>query len=190
MTPCYVVTDVEVDGPLPGQNSMLSFASVAIDANGDSVNDFEATLAPLHDCVADPDTMAWFRAHPAALAAATANPQPAADVMRQYVGWVRSLPGQPIFVSHPLAMDAPWIEYYLKRFAGIRLLKGPWAGERLFYHGCLCLRSYAAGKLGWPLWACETTNYEPAWLGHHLHTHRAIDDARGYARLLAYLTRL
>ena len=168
---------------------MLSFASAAIDANGDPVNDFEATLAPLDDCVADPGTMDWFRAHPEALAAATEDPQQAAEASDRYVTWVRSLPGQPIFVSHPLAMDAPWIAYYLMRFADIRLLKGPWEGERLFYHGCLCLRSYAAGKLGWPLWECEAKNYEPAWLGHEPHSHRAIDDARGYAHLLAYLMR-
>lgn len=89
MNPCYVVTDVEVDGPIPGQNSMLSFASVAIDAHGAAVNDFEATLTPLDDGAADPDTMSWFRAHPEALAAATTDPKPAADVMHRYVAWVR-----------------------------------------------------------------------------------------------------
>ncbi len=189
MKPCYVVTDVEVDGPVPGQNSMLSFASVAIDRNGNPVNDFETTVSPLEECAADPGTIDWFRAHPEALIAATADPKPAAVAMEQYVTWIRSLPGQPIFVSHPLAMDAPWIDYYLKRFSSIRLLKGPWEGEQLFYHGCLCLRSYAAGKLGWPLWDCKAKNYEAAWLGFQPHSHRAIDDARGYAHLLAYLMR-
>ncbi len=30
----------------------------------------------------------------------------------------------------------------------------------------------------------------PGWLGHHNHTHRAIDDAHGYASLLAHLMQL
>lgn len=30
--PVYIVTDVECDGPTPGLNSMLSFASVAVTA--------------------------------------------------------------------------------------------------------------------------------------------------------------
>lgn len=189
MDPCYVVTDVEVDGPVPGKNSMLSFASVAINFEGREVGDFEATIATLEDAVADPPTMHWFRSHPEALAAATTDPQPAAEVIQQYVRWIRTLPGNPIFVAHPLAMDAPWIDYYLQRFANIRLLTGPWVGERLFYAGGMCLRSYAAGKLGWSLWECSPENYQPGWLGHQRHTHLAIDDARGYANLLAHLMR-
>jgi len=34
---------------------------------------------------------------------------------------------------------------------------------------------------------CEADSYPPDWLGHHPHTHRAIDDARGYANLLVKL---
>ena len=38
----YVVTDVELDGPWPGINSMRSFASVAISADGTEHGRFEA----------------------------------------------------------------------------------------------------------------------------------------------------
>lgn len=187
MNPIYVVTDVEVDGPTPGENSMLSFASVAVTAKGREAADFQAVLGTLEGATPDQPTMDWFRGHPEAFAAATDNPQPPQEVMLRYVSWVRALPGDPIFVAHPLAMDGRWIDYYLRRFAGIRLLKGPWQGERLFYAGGLCLRSFAAGKLGWPLWDCAPKSYPSDWLGHHRHTHKAIDDARAYANLLAYL---
>jgi hypothetical protein len=43
----YVVTDIEVDGPWPGANSMRSFASVAVDAQGAELGVFEAVLEPL-----------------------------------------------------------------------------------------------------------------------------------------------
>ncbi len=187
MEPVYVVTDVEVDGPTPGENSMLSFASVVVNEKGEEIDDFQAVLGTLEGATADELTIAWFKSQSEAYAAATDNPQPADEVIARYAGWVKSLPGDPIFVAHPLAMDGPWIDFYLRRFANIRLLKGPWIGDRLFYAGGLCLRSYAAGKLGWPLWECTPENYPPKWLGHCRHTHKAIDDARGYANLLAHL---
>jgi hypothetical protein len=47
--------------------------------------------------------------------------------------------------------------------------------------------SFAAGRLGWPTWTCDVDRYPVHWLGDHHHTHHAIDDARGYARLLVTL---
>ncbi len=46
----YVVTDIEVDGFVPGANSMLALASVAVTASGEQVGEFEAVLAgsPAH----------------------------------------------------------------------------------------------------------------------------------------------
>ena len=190
MTPCYVVTDIEVDGPIPGKNSMLALASVAVDSTGRRLGEFQVTVAALPDATSDPHTFNWWHNHPEAYIAATTNAQPAEKAIGKYVKWVRSLPGDPVFASHPLAMDAPWIDHYLQRFAGIRFLKGPWDGERLFHGGGMCLKSYAAGRLGWPLWQCSIANYRDDWLGHQDHTHKAIDDARGYAYLLAHLLTL
>ncbi len=187
MNPVYVVTDIEVDGPTPGENSMLSFASVAVDANGKEVDEFQAVLGPLDKANSDPRTMAWFESQPEALAAATRDPQPAADVIAGFIDWVLSLPGDPVFVAHPISFDGLWMDYYLRRFADIRLVKGPWRGKRLFHAGGLCLRSFAAGKLGWPIWDCHPGRYPTEWLGNHEHSHRAIDDARGYANLLITL---
>src|SRR3546814_14689966 len=64
------------------------------------------------------------------------------------------------------------------------MLKGPWAGERLFHNAGLCLQAFAAGRSGWDFAACRTEDYPPEWLGHVPHSHRSIDDARGYANLL------
>lgn len=184
--PVYVVTDVEVDGPVPGENSMLSFASVAVGEDGHVLDEFEAVLDPLEDARPDPATLAWIKSQPEVWAALKDDPQPASRAITDYVEWVGALGGDPVFVAHPLAMDGPWIDHYLKRFAGIRLLKGPWEGTRLFYDGGLCLRSFAAGRLGRPLRLCSPEHYDPSWLGGHRHTHKAIDDARGYAALLGH----
>lgn len=184
--PIYVVTDVECDGPVPGLHSMLSFASVAVSPDGDEHGEFEAVLGKLEGASADPETMAFWRTQPEAYAAATRNPEPPETVMKRFVDWVRTLAGDAIFAAHPLAIDGPWIDFYLQRFAQERLFEGPWRPKRLFRSTPLCLTSFAAGRLGWPTWECDVDRYPADWLGQE-HTHCAVDDARGYARLLVTL---
>jgi DNA polymerase III epsilon subunit-like protein len=187
MHPIYVVTDIEADGPDPGRHSMLSFASVAVQS-GAPIAEFEAVLQPLPEMTTDPDTARWWLTEPEAYKAATENAEPAAAVMSQFVSWVRNLAGPAVFTAHPLAFDGPWIDYYLKRFEDTRLISGPWAGPKLFIGPGLCLRSYIAGRAGLEIGAVSASGqrvkYPADWLGHHPHTHRAIDDARGYASLL------
>jgi hypothetical protein len=185
--PVYVVTDIEVNGPTPGEHSMLAFASVAVDAGGGEIDTFEAVLETLPEAGENPITMKWFAGFPEALAAATTNPEPPATVMARYAEWVRDLPGQAIFAAHPLAFDGAWIDYYLRRFLQVRMLKGPWEGERLFHTAGLCLQAFAAGRTGWDFAVCFTAGYPPEWMGHVPHSHFAIDDARGYANLLRTL---
>lgn len=79
------------------------------------------------------------------------------------------------------------MDHDLRRFAGLRLPKEHWTGERLFYDGRLCLRSFASGRLGWSLRECTAKAYGRDRIGEQAHTHRALDDAMGYAHRLAYL---
>lgn len=189
MTPFYVISDIEFDGPSPGTNSMLAFASVAVSATGSVLGEFEAVLKPLDGAVRDKKTMAFWQEHPEAWSASTENPQPPETVMRGFVDWVRSFPGEPIFAAHPLALDGPWLDYYLRQFAGRPLYEGPWIPNRLFKHAPLCLMSFVAGKTGRAHWECDVDRYPQEWLGSVEHTHRAIDDARGYANLLRTMVR-
>lgn len=185
----YIVTDCEFDGPTPGENSMLSFGAVAVSADGGKIGEFEAVLDLLDGATADPGVMEFWRKHPDAWAAATSNPKPAGDVIADFVGWIRSLNGQPIFAAHPVSLDGPWLEFYLRRFTGRPLLEGPWVADRLFRHAPLCLMSMVAGSTGREHWHCDAKNYPAEWLGDVEHTHRAIDDARGYANLLSFIVR-
>lgn len=43
----YVVTDIETDGPWPGANSMRSFASVAVNAEGEELGVLFRRATPL-----------------------------------------------------------------------------------------------------------------------------------------------
>ena len=187
MTHIYVVTDCEFDGPVPGANSMLSFGAVALSAGGAILDEFEVVLQPLEGASRDEGTMSFWRRHPEAWAAATENPESAGAGIARFADWVRSLDGEPIFAAHPVALDSLWIDFYLKRFVGRPLFEGPWVPDRLFRHPPLCIMSMVAGHTGRGQWECDVDRYPVEWLGSVEHTHRAIDDARGYAHLLKLL---
>lgn len=180
----YIVTDCEFDGPLPGRHSMLAFGSVAVSETGNFLGEFEAVLEPLEGATQDAVTAAFWAKHPEAWRAATTDPQPVAKVMTQFVQWIASLQGEPIFVAHPVALDGPWIDFYLQLSIGRQLFEGPWVKDRLFRRPPLCLMSMLAGYAGRGQWLCDVEHYPTGWLGSVEHTHRAIDDARGYANLL------
>lgn len=183
----YVVTDIETDGPWPGPNSMRSFASVAMRMDGTEEGRFEAVLEPLPGAAPHPDTLAWFRTVPEAWAAATTDPEPIPSVMSRYVDWLAGLPGPRVFAASPLSFDGLWIDFYLRRFTRYGLAQGPYETERVFDGPALCLRSYAAAITGRPLAEVSPASLPASWLGDVEHTHRAIDDALGYASLLVTL---
>src|ERR1700686_5293614 len=89
MAEIYVSTDVETDGPIPGPNSMLSFASAAYRADKTLLATFEANLITLPGARGDPKTMAWWQGQPEAWAACRVNPREPAEVMPEYVAWVK-----------------------------------------------------------------------------------------------------
>lgn len=185
----YVVTDVELDGPWPGFNSMRSFASVAISLDGTEHGRFEAVLEPLPGTAPDERTMAWFDGHPEAWAAATTDPEPVIDVMTRYVEWLKELPWPRMFASCPMALDGPWIDHYLRRFTAYGVRQGHHEDDKVFIGGGLCIKSYAAAVTGLPVAEVEPENLPIEWFGGVEHTHRAIDDTLGFANLLVELAR-
>jgi len=184
----YIITDIEADGPNPGRNSMLGFASIALRRPFEILGTFEATLEPLPDMAADPGTLAWLKSQAQAWDELTKSPKPAAKVMADYVNWLEGFEPPRTFVAHGLMFDGGWIDYYLDRFTAHRLISSPRAANPLFYQGGICLRSLAAGRLNRPMTQCNPNDYPAGWMGHIAHTHRAIDDALGYAHLFDKLS--
>jgi len=102
----YLVTDIECSGFRPGEHSMLSFATVAVTGSGAERGRFEAVLAALPGAGWDAGTRAWFEtSEPEALKAATTDPRDPAEVMADFVAFVRDLPAPRIFAAHPVAFD-------------------------------------------------------------------------------------
>ena len=186
----FVVTDIETDGPSPLANSMLSFASVACDVTGHVISEFEAVLSPRADRAPSPDTMAWWQTQPEAWAAATANPEPAEIVMPRFADWVESLPGYRVFAAAPMIFDGVFMDHYLERFAGTRVMGGPFRSRQIFRGGGVCLYTMAGALRGAEYLKWGMPRVPPEWYGHVPHSHKAIDDARGFANVLGKLFEL
>lgn len=184
MNEIYVSTDVEADGPVPGLNSMLSFASAAYLPDKTLLRTFSANLETLGGASADLDTMAWWETQPLAWEACRKNPQPPVLVMPQYAAWLKQLPGQPVFVGYPAAFDFMFITYYLYRFAG----------ESPFSYFALDIKTYAMAILKKDFNEVTKSVMPERWFDDLPYTHVALDDAISqgalFCNMLAENTRL
>lgn len=172
----YVATDVEADGPCPGLNSMLSFASVALDPSKGIgreaiVSTFSVNLDLCPGAKPDPDTMKWWSGQQKAWEECRKDTEKPESAMPRYVQWLESLPGKPIFVGYPAAFDFTFIYYYLHRFAG---------GRNPLVRNAIDIESYAMAFLGDDYMAVGKRNWPKHWFDPTVkHTHVAADDALG-----------
>lgn len=163
----YISTDIETDGPIPGEYSMLSFGSAAYRADKTLVATFSANLETLPTAKTDPDTMQWWQTQPQAWEACRQDPRPAADVMPEYVAWLKSLPGKPVFVGYPVGFDFTFIYWYLMKYAG----------ESPFSFSALDIKTYAMALLKKDYRKATKRNMPKHWFDPLRHTHIALDDA-------------
>lgn len=173
MPEIYISTDIEADGPIPGPNSMLSFASAAFKADKTLVSTFSANLELLPGAKGDPKTMEWWNSQPDAWAATRKDARDPAIVMPEYVKWLKSLPGRPVFVGYPVAYDFMFVYWYLIRFAG----------ESPFSHSALDIKTLVMAALGTEYRESVKRNMPREWFGEQPHTHVALDDAIGQGEL-------
>ena len=165
----FIVVDVEADGPIPAEYSMVCFGAVLFAEALDK--SFYGQTRPISD-----------RSNPDALAVSgfsreqhLAFNDPKA-VMEQFAQWLEeNSKGRPVFVSDNLAFDWQFINYYFHRFLG----RNPFgfSGRRIgdLYAG-LVKDAYKATE--WKKFRRTT------------HTHHPVDDARGNAEALAKLKEL
>lgn len=163
----YVSTDVESDGPIPGPHSMLSLASAAYRPDKSLVTTFSANLESLPGAQGHPATMEWWSQNPEAWKATRADARDPAVVMREYVTWIKQLPGRPVFVAYPAGFDFTFVYWYLHRFVG----------ESPFSHSALDMKTLAMAILKLPYRDSTKRNMPRRWFGPAPHTHVALDDA-------------
>ncbi len=167
MSEIYVSTDVEADGPIPGINSMLSFGSAAYTADKELLGTFSANLNTLPNAFADKATMEWWGTQPEAWAECRQNPRDPAEVMLEYVSWLKKLPGKPVFVGYPAAYDFMFVYWYLIRFTE----------ESPFSHSALDIKSFAMAMLKTGYRDVTKEKMPKEWFDSLPHTHKALDDA-------------
>ncbi len=165
----FIVVDVEADGPIPAEYSMVCFGAVLFDDALDK--SFYGQLRPISD-----------RFVPGALAVSGVSREQHQTfddpkiVMENFAGWLeRNSKGRPVFVSDNLAFDWQFVNYYFHRF----LERNPFgfSGRRIgdLYAG-LVQDAYKATE--WKKFRVTR------------HTHDPLDDARGNAEALKKLKEL
>ena len=164
----FVSTDVEADGPIPGPHSMLSFASVAFSEDGEELGAFTRNLALLDGAAGDADTMKWWQTQSAAWDACRKDLVAPAQAMADYVAWLDTLPGKPVFVAYPAGFDFTFVYWYLIKFAK----KSP------FSHSALDVKTYAMCVMKTRYRDSTKRNMPRKWFPAVKHTHVALDDAR------------
>ena len=165
----FIVVDVEADGPIPAEYSMVCFGAVLFDDALDK--SFYGQMRPISD-----------RFVPEALAVSGFSREqhqtfddPKA-VMENFAGWLEhNSKGRPVFVSDNLAFDWQFINYYFHHF----LERNPFgfSGRRIgdLYAG-LVQDAYKATE--WKKFRVTR------------HTHNPVEDARGNAEALKKLKEL
>jgi DNA polymerase III alpha subunit (gram-positive type) len=171
MDEVYVATDIETDGPSPGQYSMLSLGSVAFRLDKSIISTFERNLDLLPGARQDPKVMKFWNDNPEIWAACRANPVPPAKAMKDYAQWLTGLGATPVLVCHPVAFDYTFVHWYLHEFTG---------SSPLFPAG-LDMTSYAMAVMRTPFTKSHKKHMPSEWTEGTPHPHRALDDAMGHA---------
>lgn len=182
----YISIDIEADGPVPGLNSMLSFAAAAFSLQDVSpripISTYSATLETIQgsewpECKPSQSTMEWWKTQPVAWEACRKNIRSPKIVMPEFLSWCRRLQqrGNLVIIGYPVAFDMMFVYWYTMVFGGLK------DGERCpFGFQGLDIKTLAAEKLGLPYREATKKNMPKKWFeGAPMHTHEALDDAIG-----------
>ena len=157
----YVLVDVEADGPIPGDYSMVCFGAVVVEPGLGRT--FYGKLRPISD-----------RFVPEALAVSGFTREqvlefdPPEVVMTQFADWLRRVSKDRLtFISDNNGFDWQFINWYFHHFSG----KNP------FGHSSTNLGSLYKGVV-------RDTFASFKHLRKTKHTHHPVDDARGNAEAL------
>lgn len=160
----YIMVDIESDGPIPGDYSMVSFGAVVVE--GDLEKTFYGKLKPISED--------WI---PQALEVSghsreeTLNFDDPKQVMEDFAQWVKeNSNGQAVFISDNNGFDWMFICWYFHHFIG----RNP------FGHSSQNLGSMYKGLV-------KDTFKNFKHLRRTKHTHHPVDDAKGNAEALLTL---
>ncbi|MBC8044747.1 MAG: 3'-5' exoribonuclease [Rhizobacter sp.] len=157
----YIMVDIESDGPIPGDFSMIELGAIIVDEALDKT--FYAKLKPISEAFV-----------PAALAVSTHTREDTLtfdeplSVMQAFKAWIAEhSAGRAVFISDNNGFDWMFVCWYFHHFLG----------ENPFGHSSYNLGSLYKGMV-------KDTYQDFKHLRKTLHTHDPVDDARGNAEAL------
>lgn len=163
----YVSTDIETNGPIPGEYSMLSFGSAAFTKDKKIVSTFSANLETLPGAKEDAETMQWWQNQPEAWIECQKNKQAPEKAMKEYVKWLNGLAGKPVFVAYPASFDFSYIYWYLTKFTG----------ECPFSFVACDIKTYAFAMMKKPFHSVTKSTMPKKWFDESKKSHVALEDA-------------
>jgi len=157
----YIMVDVESDGPIPGDYSMVAIGAIVVEPALDRT--FRATLRPISEkWIPDALAISGFSRE------ATLGFSEPKAVMEAFADWVASVgDGNPRFVSDNNGYDWQFVNWYFHHFTG----RNPFG--------------WSSMNLG-SLYAGLSKNVRASFkhLRRTKHTHDPLDDARGNAEAM------
>ncbi|MBK6611050.1 MAG: exonuclease [Sphingobacteriales bacterium] len=160
----YIVVDIESDGPIPGDYSMICFGAVLVD---EALNkSFYGRIKPISEnYIPEALAISGFSREE------TLSFDHPVEVMQNFENWIKeNSKGKPIFISDNNGFDWMFICWYFHHF----LKRNPfgYSSRRLSDLYCgLVKDSFAQWR------HLRTTK----------HTHNPVDDAKGVAEALLYM---
>ncbi|KXK08604.1 MAG: hypothetical protein UZ21_OP11001000595 [Microgenomates bacterium OLB22] len=173
MREVYISVDVETDGPIPGDYSLLSIGACVV-YEPDRL--FYITLKPLSTDYL-PDALAVSGLDRDRLMQDGIDPS---DGIKSFVRWVRNVShgARPVFVGFNATFDWMFIHWYCIHFAGMNP----------FGIAGWDIKAYYAGLTNVSLWAdAGKKKMDPRFLSALPHTHNALDDAKEQAEMFRKL---
>ncbi len=157
----YIMVDIEADGPIPGDYSMVCFGAIVVEPSLDRT--FYGRLKPISDkWIAEALQVSGFTREE------TLDFDEPAAVMHQFAEWVAAVGGsRPMFISDNNGFDWQFINWYFHHFLG----------KNAFGHSSTNLGSLYKGVV-------RDTFASFKHLRKTKHTHHPVDDARGNAEAL------
>ena len=160
----YIMVDIESDGPIPGDYSIVSFGAVVVDERME--RSFYGQLRPISE--------KWI---PEALAVSgfsreeiLAFPEPD-QVMRDFAAWLAEVSkDRPMFISDNNGFDWQFINWYFHHFTGTNPFGFSSTNLGCLYKGLV-----------------KDTSPNLKHLRQTPHTHHPVDDAKGNAEALLAL---
>jgi hypothetical protein len=184
VTDLYISADIESDGPIPGDYSMLSFGfAVAGSFDGASFAaaaperaTFYRELRPISDGF-DPDAVSVSGLDRDRLSTEGAEP---AAAMAAAAAWVEAEARgrRPVLVAYPLGFDWMFLHWYFVRFAG----RSPFG-----FSGALDMKTMYQQKAGVVLDRAGRRDLPAFLIPDAPHTHNALDDAVEQSEIFARL---